>query len=430
MSDLLSAIGKAYAHSEGGELSNRELRDRLVRDGVVDEASLRERVQIGKERHSPAQIRLRWAQQSLRAQGLLERDKGCRGRWRLTAHGHRKYTEAAPGAVLLACSTSLGIAIWARNEDVFSAGRGIDVPLGLMITSPPYPLQKARAYGNPPEHEYVDFICRALEGVLKNLVDGGSVVLNVTNDAFLAKSPERSIYKYRLVVALHDRLGLHLMDEQPWVNKSKAPGPIQWASLRRVQMNVAYEPCLWFTNNPHAVRADNRRILEPHSKEHLALIARGGENRRMVTSDGAYRLKPGSFGRPTAGRIPRNVIEAGHRCPGQTLYKRAAGELGLPVHGAPMPESVAERWIRFLTDPADPLPVADIFAGTLTVPAVCERLGIPWVAVDMMAEPLRAGAERLRWGGAQEFELGPELEAWYEQFRKGPPENYALAFGE
>ena len=38
------------------------------------------------------------------------------------------------------------------------------------------------------ETEYVDFICGALEPLLKNLIVGGCIALNVSNDIFLSKS--------------------------------------------------------------------------------------------------------------------------------------------------------------------------------------------------------------------------------------------------
>jgi hypothetical protein len=49
-------------------------------------------------------------------------------------------------------------------------------------------------------------------------------VRKISNDIFIAKSPARSLYRERLVLALHDRLGLWKMDELIWENKSKPQG--------------------------------------------------------------------------------------------------------------------------------------------------------------------------------------------------------------
>jgi hypothetical protein len=101
-----------------------------------------------------------------------------------------------------------------------------------------------------------------------------------------------------------------------------------------VQLNSGYEVIYWFTNRPDLVKADNRRVLEQHTRRHMALMANGGERRTGKFSDGAYRLKKGAFGKPTDGRIPRNVLVRGHRCADADRYRADARALGLPVHGA------------------------------------------------------------------------------------------------
>src|SRR5690606_31945450 len=105
----------------------------------------------------------------------------------------------------------------------------------------------------------------------------------------------------------------------------------------------------WFTNDPMNLRSDNRRVLLEHTQRHQALMAAGGEARSAVYGDGAHRIRPGSFGSVTEGRIPRNVIEAGHSCADTRRYRQDATRLGLPVHGAMMPLKVAEFLVRFLT---------------------------------------------------------------------------------
>lgn len=92
-----------------------------------------------------------------------------------------------------------------KQQELFS---DLDEPVHLCVTSPPFPLRIQRGYGNVDEAKWVDFITQALEPIVKNLVPGGSVVLNVSNDIFEAKSPSRSLYVERMVLALHDRLGL------------------------------------------------------------------------------------------------------------------------------------------------------------------------------------------------------------------------------
>jgi site-specific DNA-methyltransferase (cytosine-N4-specific) len=396
---LFKHVLEAYG-AAGGVLDNASLYREVGARADIPESELDRTEPIGRAcaARSPVKRQIRWYQQTLKQMGLLERTPGTRGEWRLTIEGGKKLTPAPADVCLLGFSTHLGVAIWGRAENAFS---GFTEKIYLVVTSPPYPLRRPRAYGNVTEAEYVDFICRCLEPVVRSLAAGASVCLNVSNDIFQERAAARSLYRERLVIALHDRLGLHKMDEIPWINFSKPPGPAYWASIERKQLNVAWEPIYWLTNDPSCVNADNRRVLQPHTEKHLRLIQHGGENRHKDNSDGAYKLRRGAYSAPTAGRIPRNVIMRGHACAEQAAYKRAARALGLPVHGAPMPFEIANFLIRFLTEPGQL--VADPFAGSMTTADAAERLGRPWFATEMMYEYIRGGAERFR--GREGFEL-------------------------
>lgn len=389
--DLFGAVLGVY--KEKGEIANSDLYRELTASGALDPVELTHRIPIGTsgDLHSPVQRKVRWFQQTLRKLGLIERVEGSRGVWRasqgLTKDG--ELTPAPAGVALVAFSTKLGVAIWGDCRAVFSA---INEPIHLCLTSPPYCLSQPRAYGNPTQGEYVDFICESLEPIVRNLVSGGSIVLNISNDIFVPGSPARSMYRERLVLALHDRLGLHKMDECIWVNNSKAPGPIAWASKKRVQLNVAYEPIYWLTNDPHNVRSNNQRVLQPHSDAHLKLIASGGESRNASYGDGSNRLKTGSFGNATAGKIPRNVLQYGHRCGRQTPARDAARQAGLPVHGAAMPFQIADFFVKFLTEKNDL--VVDPFSGYFTTAEAAEENECRWIGTDINYEYPYAGSFR------------------------------------
>jgi site-specific DNA-methyltransferase (cytosine-N4-specific) len=347
--DLFAHVTAVYADAPGAVSTSTLYREVASRVGMPpDQLEARVPVGLGGQAHNLTKREIRWIQQTLKHLGLLERVPEERGLWRLTEIGGTRLRQALPDVAMLAFSTDLGIAIWGSWQHVFPR---LDVPIVLCLTSPPYALRKPRAYGNPSETDYVDFICRAMEPVVHNLVPGGSIALNVSNDLFLPGSPARSLYLERLVLALADRFGLHLMDRLVWENKSKPPGPMQWASKTRQQLNVSYEHVLWMCNDPARCKADNRRVLLPHSDRQQRLIAQGGEKRQAVYADGAYMLRHGSYGKPTAGRIPRNILSFGHSCPDHMEYRRDAALLGLPAHGAPMPLTLAKFLISFLTEP-------------------------------------------------------------------------------
>ena len=395
--DLFEDVLQAYAASK--RLSNEALYKDLTRRCSIPEVAWSERKPIGQAQalHSPLKRSLRWHQQTLRALGLLERES--RGVWKLTAKGEKKLTPAPDGKVLLGFSTDLGIALWAKAESVFPR---LGERIALVFSSLPYPLARARAYGGPSEQDYVDWACGVLEPLIGQLVQGGSIALNLGTDIFMPGSPARSMYTERLMLALHDRFGLSKMDSIVWSVPNRPPGPIAWASKSRQQLNAGYETVLWMTNDPVRVRSDNRRVLQPHTQRHLKLMAAGGERREASYGDGAHRIRQGSYGQQTAGSIRKNVITMGHRCAHKQDLVELARAAGLPIHGATMPLALAKLVIEFLTERDDL--VADPCAGWLTTGKACEETGRRYILTEQMGEYVL--------GGSMGFSKAPGFESF------------------
>ena len=111
-----------------------------------------------------------------------------------------------------------------------------------------------------------------------------------------------------------------------------------------------------------------------------------------MNGNGAHRIRPGSYGQPTPGRIARNIFAVSNNCASQRAYKRRARELGLAAHGAPMPLALARKLVRFLSDVGQL--VADPFGGSMTTPLACEIEERPWIATETVYDYVRGGAER------------------------------------
>lgn len=376
----LFEVQAAYEQKAGTAMSNAELYVFLSDKMGFSASPFETKVPVGKTKqpHSPMKRKVRWHQQTLKHLGVIEH--AGRDSWRL-AMPQKGGLHILPAHLkLIGFSTKLGVALWS-NAAIF---RAWNEPIHLCLTSPPYPLKVKRNYGNVAEVEWVDFICATLEPIVKNLVVGASLVLNVTNDIFEKGSPARSLYLERLILALHDRLGLHLMDRIPWVNTSKPPAPTHWACIKHLQLAVAWEPILWFTNNPEAVRANNQRVLQPHTASHQKLMKEGGDKRTAVYGDGAYRLRPGSFSRETAGKLPRNCIMLGHSCADARAIRKEAQRLGMPAHSAMFPTALPEFFIRFLTEENEL--VVDPFGGAMKTGLAAERNNRRWVCTENVFE--------------------------------------------
>lgn len=386
--DLFPVIIEAYTKAPDG-LSNEQLYktiDEKIGNGLFGHFSFIGQTQ---QKIDVAKRKIRWYQQTLKHADVIERV--THGVWRLNSDYDKSLTQIDDKYVLLGFSTELGIALISKCQTFF---RRFDEPIHLILTSPPYPLQIPRKYGNVDEAQYVDWLCSAIEPVVACMASGGSLCLNVSNDIFLKGYPARSLYREKLVIALCDRLGLYKLDELIWENPCKPPGPFQWASKKRFQLNVTWEPVYWFTNDPNQLRSDNQRVLQPHKPAHQKFVAAGGVHKAAINSDGSYRKNVGAFSQKTQGRIPRNIIKQAHDGHGIAALKRRCNELGIPVHGATMPIKLAEFLIKFTTEPENL--VADPFGGALTTALAAERNNRRWVVTEQYKEYVQCGVERFK----------------------------------
>src|SRR3546814_20262065 len=83
-------------------------------------------------------------------------------------------------------------------------------------------------------------------------------------------------------------------------------------------------------------------------------VRSGGAKQAAIQSDGAYRVRPGSYGRETAGRIPRNIQKfAMSAADMNKAYREYCERHGLVRHGASMPVGLAKFIIEFLAEKDD-----------------------------------------------------------------------------
>ena len=76
-----------------------------------------------------------------------------------------------------AYSTALGSAFVGDSRELL---RELDDgSLNLVMTSPPFALQRKKEYGNKEQHEYVDWLAEFGQLVFEKLADDGSFVIDI-----------------------------------------------------------------------------------------------------------------------------------------------------------------------------------------------------------------------------------------------------------
>ncbi|MBX3425952.1 MAG: site-specific DNA-methyltransferase [Pirellulales bacterium] len=248
-----------------------------------------------------------------------------------------------------------------------------DGELDLVLTSPPYALHFKKAYGNASQAEYVEWFLPFAEQIKRILKSTGSFVLNV-GGAWTPGAPLRSLYHYRLLLALCDDVGFHLCQEFFWYNPAKMPAPAEWVNVRRIRVKDSVEYIFWLAPTP-SPQADNTRVLQEYSPDMKRLIKRGAKTAKRPSG---HHIK-GTFAADKGGSIPPNLIECGNN-ESNSYYIKESKRRGCGIHPARFPAALPEFFIKFLTNVGET--VLDPFAGSNTTGRVAESLGRKWVAVE------------------------------------------------
>lgn len=295
--------------------------------------------------------------------------------------------------IATAYKTELGAAYLGDSRDVL---RGLpDGSVNLVFTSPPYALHFKKEYGNVHKDDYVDWFLTFAKEIKRVLAEDGSFVLNI-GGSYNKGTPTRSVYHFKLIVALVEELGLHLAQECFWYNPAKMPVPAEWVTVRRIRVKDAVEYVWWFSKSPWP-KANNRRVLKPYSADMIRLNRRGV---RATVRPSGHNITS-SFNKVEAGgSIPGNVFE--DEAPSDLLkfgnnaandqYTARCKEAGLKVHPARFPAAMPEFFVKLLTDEGDL--VVDPFGGSNTTGMVAEGLARRWIAVEEVEEYLEASKFR------------------------------------
>ena len=71
-----------------------------------------------------------------------------------------------------------------------------DNSINLVITSPPFALQRKKVYGNENQEQYVDWLCKFGKIVFQKLTENGSFVLDI-GGAYEKGQPTYSLYQFK-----------------------------------------------------------------------------------------------------------------------------------------------------------------------------------------------------------------------------------------
>lgn len=263
-----------------------------------------------------------------------------------------------------------------------------DGSVNLVMTSPPFALQRQKAYGNKDQSEYIDWLAQFAALVLRKLRDDGSFVLDL-GGAYQKGTPTRSLYNFRIPIRFCDDLGFFLAEDFYWFNPAKLPSPIEWVNKRKIRVKDAVNT-VWWLSKSEWPKADTSKVLAPYSERMKKLLKDPDSFYSPKLRPSGHDIGKG-FATDNGGAIPSNLLQYPNT-DSNGFYLRGCKAVGIKGHPARFPAKLPEFFIKYLTDPGDL--VIDIFAGSNTTGRVAESLGRRWLAYDLDREYLAASAFR------------------------------------
>jgi DNA modification methylase len=275
------------------------------------------------------------------------------------------------------CGDSLGLLKQLPNESI-----------DLVMTSPPFALQRQKEYGNHDQEEYVDWLLVFTAEIRRVLKNTGSFVIDL-GGAYQKNRPVRSLYNYRLLIKICDEQNWNLAEEFFWFNPAKLPSPIEWVNKRKIRVKDAVNTVWWFSKTDFP-KANVSRVLVPYSDRMKKLLKDSEKYYSPKDRPSGHQISK-KFSSDNGGAIPPNLLQIPNT-ESNSQYLRYCKTAGVSGHPARFPEKLPEFFIEFLTDTNDV--VVDIFAGSNTTGAVAEKLGRQWLAFEKEQKYLAASAFR------------------------------------
>lgn len=264
----------------------------------------------------------------------------------------------------------------------------------MIITSPPFPLNTKKKYGNLNGSEYKEWFT-AFAPIFEELItEDGSVVIEIGN-SWENNRPIQSLLHLESLFGFVKSSNLRLIQEFISYNPSKLPSPAQWVTKNRIRTVDSYTHIWWMAKSDYP-KADNRNTLRPYSKSMKKLLKKQSYNsgkrpsehnisqNSFLTNHGGsiahnlFEMEPIEEGREV--RLPFNVLSFSNTTSNDYFLKNCR-ERGLSPHPARMNKGIINFFLSFLTDEKDI--VLDPFAGSNTTGYICELRNRKWISIEI-----------------------------------------------
>ncbi len=289
----------------------------------------------------------------------------------------------------IAYATQWGRMLHGKSDEILADGSlaRFEGKINLIFTSPPFPLNRKKRYGNETGDAYIRWLCNFGPLFKRMLTPDGSIVIEMGN-SWEPGAPIMSTLAIRALLELQSKNDLHLCQEFIWYNPAKLPSPAQWVNIERIRVKDSFTK-IWWMSPQTKPRASNTRVLKKYSDAMKDLLKRGKYNAGMRPSE--HNISKAAFLRDNGGAIPSNVLICANTLSGDA-YQTYCRKNNFQLHPARMPSDVAKFFIKFLTEPGDI--VLDPFGGSNTTGAAAEELERFWIGIEASEEYVKGSRGR------------------------------------
>lgn len=254
-------------------------------------------------------------------------------------------------------------------------GKKLKNKVRLIFTSPPFPLNRKKKYGNEVGEQYIEWLSNYAPLFGELLKKDGSIVIEVGN-AWEPGIPIMSTLALKALLKFLERGELYLCQQFVIYNPAKLPTPAQWVNVERIRLKDAFTYVWWMGKTPKPF-ADNKNVLREYSESMKRLLKTKKYNFGKRPSEHVIGEK--SFLKNNKGSIPSNVLTFTNTKSSDSYIKYCKVK-NIPLHPARMPIDLPEFFIRFLTKPKEL--ILDPFAGSNTTGAAAEKLKRRWISIE------------------------------------------------
>ena len=298
----------------------------------------------------------------------------------------------------VAYATRAGRMLYGKSEELLTSSslKRFEGTVNLIFTSPPFPLNRKKRYGNETGDNYIHWLCKFGPIFKDMLTDDGSIVIEMGN-SWEPGLPVMSTLAIRALLEFQAKNDLHLCQEFIWQNPAKLPSPAQWVNVDRIRVKDSFTR-LWWLSPSHKPKANNQHVLQEYSPAMKSLLKKGSYNSGKRPSE--HNIGETSFLKNNGGAIPSNVLTYANTH-SSDLYQIYCREHQHEPHPARMPTELATFFIKFLTDPGDL--VLDPFGGSNTTGAAAETLDRHWISIEPTEAYIKGS--RGRFGGRITYDI-------------------------